>query len=198
LRPDALAHFSAVRLCVSRAQSAQPDFALTEGNSGAVAAICQRLDGLPLALELAASRITLFSPETLLDRLERRMALLTGGARDRPERHQNLHGAMTWSYHLLTLDEQRLFRRLAVCMGGCALEAAEAISVTSPDDALANMSALVDQSLLQRMDTLGGGPRVVMLETIREFALERLVTSGEETDLRRAAPDVLSRGVSAL
>jgi predicted ATPase/DNA-binding CsgD family transcriptional regulator len=184
LRPDELAHFSAVRLFVSRAQSAQPDFALTEGNSGAVAAICQRLDGLPLALELAASRITLFSPETLLERLERRMALLTGGARDLPERLQTLQGAMTWSYHLLAPDEQRLFRRLAVCMGGCAIEAAEAISSASPDDVIAGMSALVDQSLLQRMDTLGGEPRFVMLETIREFALEQLAASGEETAVR--------------
>ena len=185
LRPDELARFSAVRLFVSRAQSAQPDFTLTEENSGAVAAICQRLDGLPLALELAASRITLFSPETLLDRLERRMALLTGGARDLPARLQTLHGAMTWSYHLLAPDERHLFRRLAVCMGGCALEAAEAISSASPDDVLAGMSALVDQSLLQRMDTSDGEPRFVMLETIREFALEQLTASGEETDVRR-------------
>lgn len=186
---DDVAQSSAIQLFVARAKSAQPDFALTEENCHAIAAICQRLDGLPLALELAASRITLFSPEALLARLDRRLPLLTGGAHDLPARLQTLYGAIAWSYLLLAPGVQRLFRQLAVCVGGCTLAAAEAIcSEASADsvDVLAGMEALVDQSLLQRLDVVGDEPRFAMLETVREFALEQLAASDEGTAVRRA------------
>ena len=169
LLPDEVACYTAVQLFVSRAQAAQPDFALTPDNSSTVAAICRRLDGLPLALELAAARIALFPPHALLARLDRRMPLLTTGARDLPVRLQTLRGAITWSYVLLTPGEQRLFRWLAVCVGGCTFAAAEAMcSAVSACtvDVIAGMEALVDHHLLQRMGTVGGEPRFGMLETI--------------------------------
>ncbi len=189
LLPDEVACYTAVQLFVSRAQAAQPDFALTPDNSSTVAAICRRLDGLPLALELAAARIALFPPHALLARLDRRMPLLTTGARDLPVRLQTLRGAITWSYVLLTPGEQRLFRWLAVCVGGCTFAAAEAMcSAVSACtvDVIAGMEALVDHHLLQRMGTVGGEPRFGMLETIREFALEQLAASDEELAVRRA------------
>ena len=140
-----------------RAQAAQPDFALTDENAPAVAAICARLDGLPLAIELAAARTTLLPPAALLARLEQRLAVLTGGARDLPARQRTLRATIAWSYDLLTPTEQALFRRLAVFAGGATLEAAEAVCDRGQRgaDILDGLAALVDQSLLRQAETGG-------------------------------------------
>ena len=192
LGPQVIAQNAAVRLFVARAQAMQIDFTLTPDNSQAVATICERLDGLPLAIELAASQISLFTPHTLLAHLEQRLSLLKGGARDLPARLQTMRNAVAWSYHLLTAEQQILFRRLAVYVGGCTVttaEAASASSSVSPMDVVAGMAALVDHSLLQRMERAGipeSEPRFMMLEVIREFALEQLEESGEASAVRRA------------
>ncbi len=187
--PDALSRFPAVALFVERAKAVKHDFAVTKENAAAIAAICARLDGLPLAIELAASRIKLLSPATMLTRLESALNLLTGGARDLPLRQQTLRGTVNWSYSLLNAAEQRLFRRLAVFIGGCTLEAAEAVCNTKADlglDVLDGMASMVDKSLTQQLDATTAETRFLMLSTIREYALERLVDSGEEFATRRA------------
>lgn len=177
---DQLSQVEAVRLFVERAQAVKPDFELTPENARAVAEICVRLDGLPLAIELAAARIRLFSPQALLDRLESRLKLLRGGARDLPVRQQTLRDAIEWSYELLDEGEQRLFAVLAVFVGGCTFEAAEAVwGHLQPRDALGvdildGVSSLVEKSLLRQVDPGRGEPRLMMLETIREYAGERL------------------------
>jgi non-specific serine/threonine protein kinase len=151
-----------------------------------VAAICRRLDGLPLAIELAAARVRLLPPEALLTRLERSLPLLTSGARDAPARQRTLRDTIAWSYDLLPATDQALSRRLSVFVGGWTLEAAEA--VTSPDgalDVLEGLGDLVERSLVRRVDDGGGEPRFGMLETIREFGLERLAESGEEEATRK-------------
>jgi predicted ATPase/DNA-binding XRE family transcriptional regulator len=185
-----LAGNPAVALFVARARAAQPDFALTEANAGAIAAICARLDGLPLAIELAAARVRLLPPTALLARLTRRLALLTTGAPDQPARHQTLRAAIGWSYGLLGAAEQRLFHLLGVFVGGAGLDAVEAVYDAVEGEAgaaLDGVVSLVDKSLVVRTETADAAePRVMMLETIREFALERLVASGEEAALRRA------------
>ncbi|HEY6407500.1 MAG TPA: adenylate/guanylate cyclase domain-containing protein, partial [Ktedonobacteraceae bacterium] len=193
--PAALARFPSVALFLQRAQAANPDFQLNATNARIVAAICVRLDGLPLAIELAAARMKLLSPQKLLARLSRRLAILTGGARDLPARQQTLRNTIEWSYHLLTAWEQRLFRRLSVFVGGCTLQAAEAVC-TVPDDGagqvLDGIASLVDKSLLKRLEQTGEGseePRLLMLETIREYGLEALTTSGEEQAARQAHAD---------
>ncbi|HMA34832.1 MAG TPA: tetratricopeptide repeat protein, partial [Chloroflexia bacterium] len=170
----------------ARAQAVRPDFAVTSENAAAVAAICARLDGLPLAIELAAARSKLFSPQALLDRLPNRLALLTGGARDRPARQQTLRGAIAWGYDLLTPAEQALFARLAVFVGGCTVAAAEHVLqepwAADSDPALRTVDGLrelADKSLLRAGEDAGGESRVGMLETIREYALERLGERGE-------------------
>ena len=178
-----LARNDAVRLFAERAQSAQLDFALTADNAAAVVAICRRLDGLPLAIELAAARVRLAPPAALLPRLERRLPLLTSGARDLPQRLRTMRDAIGWSYDLLTEEEQALFRRLAIFDGGFTLEAAEVVA--GGIDVLDGVGALMDASLLRRE----GGPRYAMLETVREFGLELLAESGEETAARRAHAD---------
>ena len=177
--------FPAVRLFVERARDARAGFALTDENAQAIAAICGRLDGLPLAIEIAAARIKLLSPAALLARLEKRLPLLTGGARDLPARQQTLRDAIAWSYDLLSPNEQRLFRRLAVFAGGCTLDSAEAI--TNADgvlDTFEGLASLVDKSLL-RLDDSGDEPRFRMLSTIREFALEQIESSDEADIIRR-------------
>ena len=149
----------------------------------------QQLDGLPLAIELAAARIKLLSPSAMQVRLESRLQLLTGGARDLPERQQTLRGAMDWSYGLLTAAEQTLFRRLSVFVGGCTLEAVEAVCDTRQDlglDVLEGMASMVDKSLAQQSEQATGEPRYMMLETIREYGLEQLAASGEDAAIRRA------------
>ena len=154
-----------------------------------MAAICGRLDGLPLAIELAAARSTVLPPPALLARLERRLPLLTGGPRDQPARLRTMRDAIAWSHDLLAAEEQALFRRLAVFVGGCTLEAAEAVGRTGSGpriDVFAVLSALVDKSLLHREASADGEPRFGMLETIREYALEQLAASGEEATVRDA------------
>ena len=181
---EVLGRYEAVALFLDRTRAVQPDFAITEDNAPAVAGICSRLDGLPLAIELAAARIKLFPPQALLQRLESRLQLLTGGARDLPTRQQTLRGEIDWSYSLLSKAEQTLFARLSVFAGGCSLEVAEA--VCNPDgalDVLEGLASLVDQNLLRREGE--DEPRFLMLETIREYASERLVASGEEELMRQ-------------
>jgi excisionase family DNA binding protein len=190
----------AIRLFCARARAVQPDFALTEANAAAVAAICERLDGLPLAIELAAARGNLLSPAALLARLEPRLPLLTGGGRDQPARLRTMRDAIAWSHDLLDGDEQRLFRRLAVFAGGFTLEVAEAVSreirvegrenegpsLDARPSTLDLLGSLVGKSLLRRGNGESGEPRFGMLETIREFALEQLDASGEAGTVRRS------------
>jgi predicted ATPase/transcriptional regulator with XRE-family HTH domain len=186
---EAIAAAPAVRLFVERARAVAPDFALDADSAGAVAAICRRLDGLPLAIELAAARTALLRPEALLHRLERRLPLLTGGAADLPERQQSLHRTLAWSYDLLTEAEQQLFRRLAVFVGGCTLEAAEAVCGDDDHDAngvIERLGVLVDNSFVRRLDDQRGEPRFVMLETVHEYAVEQLAASGEQATVQHA------------
>jgi predicted ATPase/class 3 adenylate cyclase len=186
---DRLSQYEAVRLFIERAQAVQPEFVVSNENAPAVAEICHRLDGLPLAIELAAARIRLLPPQAMLARLEHRLRLLTGGARDLPARQQTLRGAIAWSYDLLDAGEQTLFQRLAVFVGGCSLEAAETVCNEPTPleiDVLDGVDALVARSLLRQDEAPNGGePRFVMLETIREYALEQLTTSGEAEAVRR-------------
>jgi predicted ATPase len=185
----AVREFPAIALFQERAQAVKPDFALTDANAAAVAEICARLDGLPLAIELAVARIKLLPPEAMLTRLQSRLRLLTGGARDVAVRQQTLRGAIDWSYELLTPEEQKIFRRLAVFVRGCTLEAAEAVCGALQDleiDILDGLGTLVNQSLLERVTTTGEEGRFRMLETIREYALERLTESPEAGSIRQA------------
>jgi predicted ATPase len=186
---DALSQYPAVALFVQRAIAVKPDFELTPENASAVAEICARLDGLPLAIELAAARVKVLSPSSMRTRLTSRLQLLTGGARDMPERQQTLRAAIDWSYDLLTPAEQKLFRRLAVFVGGCTLEGAEAVCDARGDldlDLLDGMASMVDKSLAQQVEPGRGETRFVMLETIREYALEKLEASCEEAFTKRA------------
>ena len=186
---EALSQYSAVALFVERARAAKPDFELTRENASAIAEICARLDGLPLAIELAAARIKVLSPTSMRARLAGRLQLLTGGARDLPQRQQTLRAAIDWSYDLLNPSEQKLFRRLSVFAGGCTLEGVEAVCDTRSDldlDLLDGMASMVGKSLLQQVDLAQGESRFVMLQTIREYALEELQASGEEGQVKRA------------
>ena len=175
-----LAESEAVAFFVNRVQTVRPHFALTADNALAVAEICRRLDGLPLALELAAARVKLFPPQALLRRLEQRLPLLTGGARTLPARQQTMRNTIAWSHDLLTSEVQSMFRRLAVFPGGCIINAAEVVA--DPDgvlDAFGGIASLVDGSLLRQEEGAEGEPRFRMLETVREFGLEQLKVSGE-------------------
>ena len=199
-----LTDVAAVHLFVERAKAVRRDFALTGANASAVVEICRRLDGLPLAIELAAARIAILPPEALLARLEQRLPLLIGGPRDAPDRLRTVHNAIAWSHVLLSEQEQMIFRRLTVFVGGVTLDAAEAVAGGSlassdtpprcdPSDAITALdgtnldaasvfdivSSLVDKSLLLSGEH-DGQPRLTMLEIIREFGLERLHRSGEE------------------
>jgi non-specific serine/threonine protein kinase len=182
---SALPEFGAVRLFVERAQAVRSAFTVDDGNAADVVEICRRLDGVPLAIELAAARITVLPPKALLARLRRRLPLLTDGPHDQPERLRAVRAGIAWSYDLLSPDEQHLFRRLAVFAGAFTLTAAEALSPTGGSGALHVIAGLVDKSLLQQAAS-SGDPRFVMLETIREYAWEQLAAGGEETDARRA------------
>jgi predicted ATPase/serine/threonine protein kinase len=187
--PEVLSRLPAVALFVERAQAVKPEFALTRENAPAVAAICARLDGLPLAIELAAARIKLLPPSAMLARLESRLNLLTGGARDLPTRQQTLRSTVDWSYGLLNAAEQTLFRRLSVFTGGCTLEGVEAVCDTQGDlglDVLDGMASMVDKSLVQQVEQVDTETRFLLLSTIREYALECLVKSNDESAARRA------------
>ena len=179
---EVMSQYEAVRLFIARAQAVKPDFSVTTANAPAVAEICFRLDGLPLAIELAAALVKMLPPQALLKRLEKRLPLLTGGARTLPARQQTMRNTVAWSHDLLSSDEQVLFRRLAVFPGGFTIDAAEAVA--SPDGGLeifAGLSSLVDKSLLRQEEGVEGEPRFRMLETVREYGLERL-DAGSEGD----------------
>ena len=185
----------AIALLVERAQEARPDFALTTENAAAIVEICQRLDGLPLALELAAARLSLLTPLALLARLSHRLPLLSRGARDLPARQQTLRSTIAWSYDLLETGEQQLFRRLSIFVGGFTLEAIQTVclpqtsgasSVQAEEEAatLEQLAELLDKSLVQAQQSSRGEPRFTMLETIREYATEQLAASGEEAAMQ--------------
>jgi predicted ATPase len=186
---EVLSQYPAVELFVQRAVAAKPDFELNRENAAAVAEICARLDGLPLAIELAAARVKVLSPSSMLTRLASRLQLLTGGARDLPQRQQTLRAAIDWSHELLDAAEQKLFRRLSVFVGGWVLEGVEAVCDAKGDlalDLLDGMASMVDKSLVQQVEQAKGESRFAMLETIREYALEKLEASGEAGVTKRA------------
>jgi predicted ATPase/class 3 adenylate cyclase len=183
-----LSQYEAVRLFIDRARSVKPDFQVTNDSAPAVADICARLDGLPLAIELAAARTAILSPQAMLVRLQSRLKLLTGGARDLPARQQTLRNAIDWSYDLLDAGEQSLFRRLSVFVGTFSLEAAEAVCNAQGDlelDVLDGVMSLAGKSLLRQVENDSAETRFGMLETIHEYALEKLSGSGELEELRR-------------
>jgi predicted ATPase/class 3 adenylate cyclase len=185
---ERLTQYEAVGLFVERARAVKPDFSITNESAPAVAEICVRLDGLPLAIELAAARIKMLPPKAMLHRLTSRLKLLTGGARDLPERQRTLRATIEWSHALLDEGEQVLFGRLAVFSGGRTLEAIEAICDAEGDlpvDAFEGVSSLQDKSLLRQEEGVRGEPRFVMLETIHEFAREKLQESGEAEEIKR-------------
>src|SRR6266540_4315984 len=177
---EALSQYEAVALFVERAHAVAPAFAVTNDNAPAVAELCVQLDGLPLAIELAAARVKLLPPQALLARLGQRLELLRGGPRDRPERQQTLRAALDWSFDLLDEEEQRLFARLGVFAGGFRLEAAEAVCAAGLDA----IEALLEISLLRSAEQPDGEPRFFMLETIRDYANEQLEKQGESTEVR--------------
>ena len=184
--PAAVSGFAAVQLFVERARSVRPDFAVTDDNAAAVAEICRRLDGLPLAIELAAARLRLLSPQAILERLGKSLDLLASGARDLPERQRTLRGAIAWSYDLLDERERALFCRLAVFVGGGTFEAIEAICLPGADlglDLLEGLESLGDKSLVL-IEPGSAEARVGMLATIREFAAEQLAADTAAYDLR--------------
>jgi predicted ATPase/class 3 adenylate cyclase len=190
LAADVLAHSAAVQLFVERAVAAKADFAVTDANAQAVVDICARLEGIPLAIELAAARIKLLPPAALRDRLGQRLTVLTGGPRDAPARQRTLRDAIAWSYDLLSPDDQALLRRLAVFVGGVRFDAADAVANPRGElDVFGGVASLVDASLLRQAEASQGDLRFAMLEMVREFSLERLVESGEDeaTQQRHAA-----------
>jgi predicted ATPase len=179
---ETLAHYGAVALFLERAREVQPAFQLDSITAPLITEICRRLDGLPLAIELAAARLKLLPPQVLLERLEHRLAVLTGGPRDLPARQHTLRHTLAWSYFLLPVEEQRLFRLLAVFVGGCTLEAAEAVDGALGGEqaqVLDGVISLLDKHLLYRAEQDTNGARFHMLETIREYGLEVLGAGGE-------------------
>ena len=193
----ALSQYEAIRLFVERAQASRADFALTSANAADVVELCRRLDGLPLAIELAAARARLLPPSAMLARLAGptsapTLRLLTGGPRDVPARQQTLRDTIAWSYDLLETEEQMLFRRLAIFVGGCTIEAAEPALTAVPDahvlaldDVLDGIDSLLAKSLVRRVEGVDGEPRYTMFETIREYGLESLALNGELPTLQR-------------
>ena len=182
--PERLLHSEAVRLFVERARAIRPDFRLTRDNGAAVAELCRQLDGLPLAIELAAARIKMLAPQAMLARLERRLDLLASGARDLPARQRTLRGAIMWSHDLLDAPLRRLFARSSVFRGGAALVEAEQVLGSADElgvDVMDGLARLVDHSLVRQVAS-DGDPRFVMLETIREFAYEQLV-AGDDAEV---------------
>jgi predicted ATPase/class 3 adenylate cyclase len=196
---DVLTQSEAVALFLDRARAVRPDFELADENAAAIAEICSKLDGLPLAIELAAVRVKVLSPQAMLPRLDERLSLLTSGPRSLPERQRTLRGAIDWSYQLLQEPERRLFARLATFSGGGTLEAIEAVCDADLDGQVLDLlGALVDDSLLRRTETPGGEVRFLMLETIREFATERLEAERDAAHVRaRHARHFLALAVRA-
>lgn len=188
LSPDELVErSSAVALFVERAREIKPEFRLTEASAGDVVRICRRLDGLPLAIELAAARMRMLPPAGILARLHDQFELLTGGARDLPDRQRTLRHAIDWSYELLGPEERTLLQRLSVFVGGCNLESAEAVcdpDGESPASVLDGLESLLEKSFLFQVEA-DGGPRFDLLKTIREYGLEKLVDSGDEERIRQ-------------
>jgi len=183
----ALSQYAAVRLFIERAVAVRPGFLVTNANAPAVAAISARLHGMPLAIELAAARIKLLSPDAILARLEHQLDVLAAGARDLPARQQTLRGAIAWSYDLLDGDARRLLDRLSVFAGSCDLEAAEAVCGPASEiggDLVDGLMALADQSLLKVEEAADGEPRFRLLDTIREYAAERLAERGETVTIQ--------------
>ncbi|HZO71126.1 MAG TPA: LuxR C-terminal-related transcriptional regulator [Ktedonobacteraceae bacterium] len=186
---ESLSQYAACALFVERAQAIRPEFQVTEATVRSVAEICIRLDGLPLAIELAAPRIRLLSPQALLARLSHRLDVLTGGARDTPARQQTMRATIDWSYRLLTQQEQRIFRHLAIFVGGSTLEAIEALAQIAgfaTDTVLEHVNALLENHLVQQIEQPDGESRIVLLETIREYGLECLEGVGELEAARAA------------
>ena len=193
--PEHLLEFPAVALFLERAREVKPDLALTKEDTDIIVRICQRLDGLPLALELVAATLTLLSPTSLLSRLEHSLSLPRRGARDLPERQQTLRNTIAWSYELLEDNQAELFRRLSVFAGGFSLDAMQAICIFADEghpsvkrdeaDGMEQLARLLDKSLVQSEEGTGAEPRFALLETIRDYALEQLHASGEETMLRQ-------------
>ena len=187
---QALTHFTALTLFVQRARAARPDFQLTAENAATIAAICVRLDGIPLAIELAAARIKLLSPHALLARLDHRLRVLTGGVRDAPERQQTLRKTIAWSYDLLTSEEQYLFRRICAFVGGCTLQAIESVMQSTSNnpsiDVIDGVASLLNKSLLKQREQFDGQPRLMLLETVREYGLESLLASAEADSVQHA------------
>jgi DNA-binding NarL/FixJ family response regulator len=186
---DALHDYPAIDLFLQRAQAIIPDMATNPATMLAIAKVCARLEGLPLAIELAAARVRLLPPQALATRLNRRFDVLTDGGPDMPDRHKTLRATFTWSRDLLTAEEQRVFRRLSVFTGGCTLDEAEAVcnslgDMTTP--LLNIVSSLVDKSLLQAVTAESHEPRLFLLETVREYALECLLESGEMEQIQSA------------
>jgi predicted ATPase/Tfp pilus assembly protein PilF len=186
-----LGQYAAVALFVQRARAHTPTFELTATNAPIVTAICWQLDGLPLAIELAAARIKVLPPAALLARLEHRLSILTGGPQDLPRRQQTMRAAIGWSYDLLRGEDQVLFRRLGVFVGGWTIAAAEAVCAPCAEGdqtLLEGLGSLLDQGLVQRDEHghMEGEPRLCMLETMREYALEQLEICGETATLQRA------------
>ena len=180
-----LSQFEAVALFIERARAVKPDFDVTNDNAPAVAEICVRLDGLPLAIELAAARIRIFTPQSMLSRLENRLALLAGGSRDLPERQQTLRGAIAWSHDMLDERDKALFASFSVFVGGAGLEAVEEVCEgAGTGGVLEALESLVEKSLVRQSEGIGGEPRFAMLETIREFALEQATARGDTDALR--------------
>ncbi|MGI8618978.1 MAG: protein kinase domain-containing protein [Gemmatimonadaceae bacterium] len=196
-----LALYGAVQLFVQRARSANPKFSLTDENAKTIAEICERLDGLPLAIELAAARVKLLSPQALLTRLRSSLQLLTGGARDLPVRQQTMRGAIAWSYELLDQGERELFGRLSVFAAGCTIETANAVCSTDGADdqrVIDGIASLVDKNLLAAEEQASGESRFTMLHTIHQFGVERLAESSEDSAVReRHARAFLALAVEA-
>ncbi|MBX3065472.1 MAG: helix-turn-helix domain-containing protein, partial [Anaerolineae bacterium] len=191
---DKLPDYSAVTLFLERAQTVQPDFLLTSENAPVVAAICTRLDGLPLAIELISARIKVLPPAALLERLHGRLMLQSDGLHDFEPRHRTLNAAIDWSYQLLAAEEQALFRHLGIFVGGWTLEAADAVCGKDLNlNLLDGMTSLLDKNLVKQDTRSDGEPRYMMLETIREYALEQLTASGELKALQRQHADYFIR-----
>ncbi|HJR79510.1 MAG TPA: adenylate/guanylate cyclase domain-containing protein, partial [Anaerolineales bacterium] len=183
---ESLSQYAAVQLFLQRAQAVKPGFTITSETAPIIVEICYRLDGLPLAIELAAARIKLLPPQAMLARLENRLEFLTGGARDLPARQQTLRSAIAWSYSMLDESEQGLFRRLSVFVNGCTVNAVEAVAGQDPVEVsvLDRLGSLLDKSLLREVEAKNGEARFVMLELLREFGLEQLEAGGEEETIR--------------